>query len=921
MVTTLLVFSTQLMVFCVAETSGGQPVHPPTYYWSRTLPGLFSQRTSHIGPSPHLNSLLAEWSPWSAWTKCSRSCDTGVRLRTRHCITVSPRVMPGSGIRTSHDQCGGPSTRYDACNSRPCLDSDIHSGVSFRAAQCRQYNNKRVFGKLVTRWLPYTQGPMNPCALVCEGEGAGIVYTFGKVKDGTHCSAEHGLAGICVNGRCMRVSCDGELGGSALEDRCRVCGGNNTTCTLHKGVFHSPAFDQKIDLVNRPQTQELNIRNFASDLTQDWNYHSMARIEQGQGMSKSKDFNHDLFVADQPTSLNAKKNQRGTIGYYEVTSIPRGSTNIRVSDNSHNFLALCEDKKFLLNGNWLIDWPGEVEAGGAVFSYSRAENESEQLTALGPTKADLSLMILLREDNPGVYYEYWTPNSPPRRMSSGPPKQLQEIGAKRGMRNDPPRHQTQFHPKSSHKRLMLEKSRSSAAKSLSTFNFANESIELPSLSSRRTDAALHSTHRHSARKRSKKRHQIPELVGAESSSIESVLSSRHRSSSTVSSFTEDILEAKKIPDKKIRFSQLSKNRYKILMDLSVNDQAEGFTVRRDHGKNLKKLDITSPTIGGSNYSVRSDQSNDSQQHSRSHVSVNNLHLNTKARKHIVPVSRKRRPSKKTVQMRRKIRRKKKRRRQKNLELVCPKCSKVREVKKRFCLSDFVSRVEVLAFSSVNTENTTSSKGRYEVIIHQSFKNTVPLLHKEFVYVDNFNCSCPKLQPGKMYLIMGKTHSSGTGREVQLFLDSSSYTRRFTTRILQRVLKIRNDEMKHCKKWRPPPEIPSIVPNIDDPYLQSSYDSQPAFAELINKSVNEENPIQALTSVAIPTVHEPERKSNYSGTETSMREIRQVLSGKNLFTSKENTIDREKSRMREVDNSLGRNVFDNVKRKWHYNFRS
>lgn len=45
---------------------------------------------------------------------------------------------------------------------------------------------------------------MNPCSLVCEGEGQGVVYTFGKVTDGTHCKTSgQERDGLCVNGRCM----------------------------------------------------------------------------------------------------------------------------------------------------------------------------------------------------------------------------------------------------------------------------------------------------------------------------------------------------------------------------------------------------------------------------------------------------------------------------------------------------------------------------------------------------------------------------------------------------------------------------------------------------------------------------------------------------------------------------------------------
>ena len=65
--------------------------------------------------------------------------------------------MPGSGVRTSHNQCSGESQQFEVCGSQVC-PPDETSSLSFRAAQCRHYNNRRVFGRLVNSWVPYNQG-------------------------------------------------------------------------------------------------------------------------------------------------------------------------------------------------------------------------------------------------------------------------------------------------------------------------------------------------------------------------------------------------------------------------------------------------------------------------------------------------------------------------------------------------------------------------------------------------------------------------------------------------------------------------------------------------------------------------------------------------------------------------------------------
>lgn len=115
-----------------------------------------------------------------------------------------------------------------------------------------------------------------------------------------------------------------------------------------------------------------------------------------------------------------------------------------------------------------------------------------------------------------------------------------------------------------------------------------------------------------------------------------------------------------------------------------------------------------------------------------------------------------------------------------------------------CLTRFpfflaVSRVEVINSEPVGGER------RYEVLVHQSYKNTVPLLHKEFLWVDN-NCLCPKMRHGRSYLVMGSTEVT-RGREVRLVLRNGSYVRRYTPRNLARILRVRHNEMRFCRPWR------------------------------------------------------------------------------------------------------------------------
>lgn len=75
-------------------------------------------------------------------------------------------------------------------------------------------------------------------------------------------------------------------------------------------------------------------------------------------------------------------------GYVDMELIPAGAREIHIEEvaSSTNFLALRgEDPgKYFLNGNWTIQWDGDYEAAGTVFTYSRS-GDLESLTSPGPT--------------------------------------------------------------------------------------------------------------------------------------------------------------------------------------------------------------------------------------------------------------------------------------------------------------------------------------------------------------------------------------------------------------------------------------------------------------------------------------------------------------------------------------------------------
>ncbi|XP_036166279.1 A disintegrin and metalloproteinase with thrombospondin motifs 16 isoform X3 [Myotis myotis] len=172
------------------------------------------------GPKP----THGHWSDWSPWSPCSRTCGGGVSHRDRLC--TNPKPSHGGKF------CEGSTRTLKLCNSQKCP----HDSVDFRAMQCAEYNSKRFRGWHY-KWKPYTQvEDQDLCKLYCIAEGFDFFFSLSnKVKDGTPCSEDS--RNVCIDGICESVGCDNILGSSAVEDSCGVCKGNNSDCTVHKGLY------------------------------------------------------------------------------------------------------------------------------------------------------------------------------------------------------------------------------------------------------------------------------------------------------------------------------------------------------------------------------------------------------------------------------------------------------------------------------------------------------------------------------------------------------------------------------------------------------------------------------------------------------------------------------------------------------------
>ncbi|ETE66023.1 A disintegrin and metalloproteinase with thrombospondin motifs 18, partial [Ophiophagus hannah] len=172
------------------------------------------------GPKP----VNGQWSAWTRWSDCSRTCGGGVTYQERHCN--NPKPQHGGKF------CQGSSRIYQLCNTQLCASNS----PDFRAQQCAEYNSKPFRGWYY-KWKPYTKvEEEDRCKLYCTAEDFDFFFAMSnRVKDGTPCSLYK--EDVCIDGVCEQVGCDHRLGSKAAFDACGVCKGDNSSCTFYSGHY------------------------------------------------------------------------------------------------------------------------------------------------------------------------------------------------------------------------------------------------------------------------------------------------------------------------------------------------------------------------------------------------------------------------------------------------------------------------------------------------------------------------------------------------------------------------------------------------------------------------------------------------------------------------------------------------------------
>ncbi|XP_056889488.1 A disintegrin and metalloproteinase with thrombospondin motifs 3 isoform X2 [Takifugu flavidus] len=211
--------------------------HPDNPYFCKTkkgppldgtecAPGKWCYKGHCMWKNPNQVKQDGAWGSWSKYGSCSRSCGTGIRFRTRQCNNPAPS--------NGGQDCPGVNFEYQLCNTDDCPKHF----EDFRAQQCQLRNSHFEFQNTKHHWLPHEHPDANKrCHLYCQSKETGdVAYMKQLVHDGTRCSYKDAYS-ICVRGECVKVGCDREIGSTKVEDKCGVCGGDNSHCRTVKGSF------------------------------------------------------------------------------------------------------------------------------------------------------------------------------------------------------------------------------------------------------------------------------------------------------------------------------------------------------------------------------------------------------------------------------------------------------------------------------------------------------------------------------------------------------------------------------------------------------------------------------------------------------------------------------------------------------------
>uniref|UniRef100_UPI0037E8F759 A disintegrin and metalloproteinase with thrombospondin motifs 20 n=1 Tax=Semicossyphus pulcher TaxID=241346 RepID=UPI0037E8F759 len=303
--------------------------------------GMYCRHGMCVNKELDLQPVHGEWGPWGPYSACSRSCGGGTRSTHRDCNKPEPR--------NGGKFCVGRRMKFRSCNTEPCP----RGRKDFREEQCSQFDGKHfnINGlPPAVRWVPKYSGILmkDRCKLFCRVAGTTAYYQLkDRVIDGTPCGTD--TYDICVQGLCRQAGCDHVLNSKARNDKCGVCGGDNSSCKTLAGTFNDAQYG----------------------------YNTVVRIPAGA------------------TNIDIKQ-----VSY---SGKPEDDNYLALSDSQSNSL---------LNGNFVVAmFKREITFKGTVIEYSGSDTKVERINCTERIEEELVLQVLCVGNlyNPDVRYSFNIP--------------------------------------------------------------------------------------------------------------------------------------------------------------------------------------------------------------------------------------------------------------------------------------------------------------------------------------------------------------------------------------------------------------------------------------------------------------------------------------------------------------------------------
>ncbi|RMB93373.1 hypothetical protein DUI87_30068 [Hirundo rustica rustica] len=241
-------------------------------------------QTSCLNDLPDMDGSIPGWKPglyYGADEQCkiafgsvATACtfaDSSVDI----CKVLSCHVQPAD--KSSCTRLLVPLLDGTECGiNKACLMTQ----QDFMAEQCAATNLQPLYLDVETpsfyTWtsaVGFAKGDLL-CKHMCRAVGKEFMVSRGEnFLDGTRCEQDdtehHGDLHLCVMGRC-RVSdwgvqafgCDGQMGSRKAMDPCKVCGGDNSTCTKVSGSYTEGKAEEYVTFLSLPyNTTSVHVTN------------------------------------------------------------------------------------------------------------------------------------------------------------------------------------------------------------------------------------------------------------------------------------------------------------------------------------------------------------------------------------------------------------------------------------------------------------------------------------------------------------------------------------------------------------------------------------------------------------------------------------------------------------------------------------